>query len=175
MKKLFILAVISASFCSCSNFYKTLATNGSPTATRMKDLKKQQKYFILRDSTAGYAMTNVSISADGKNIESDLVSIPDQHMTHMWKPKGEKLKYDKADADYVLHEVHLYSSPDSSRGPGHYSLPINMVQKTEVLQKDIDKTSRNHATAIILGVAGAAAILTIVGVAVAAAAWSTIL
>lgn len=75
MKKLTCILLITVVFSSCSNFYRTIITDRQPTAAGMNDLKKQQKYFIIRDSAHAYAMNNVTISADGKYIQSDLVSV----------------------------------------------------------------------------------------------------
>ena len=173
MKKLIIIFLITIAFSSCSNFYRTIVTDGHPTATAMDDLKKQQKYFIIRDSAHAYAMNNVSISVDGKNIQSDLVSLPDEHMTHLWKALGEKLKYDKSYEAFVLNEVHLYTVPDSTMASGHYTVPLSNVYRTEVLQKDTIRTRRNHTRAIVFGVVGTAVVVVGIGAAVFAASWNS--
>ena len=170
MKKLLMIICISTLLSSCSNFYKAI-TNGQPTTASLDDLKKQQKYFILRDNTIGYEMLNVNFSADGKNIECDLASLPDEHMTHMWKGEDERLKYEKSYAGYVLNEVHIYARGDSNMAPGHYILPLQNVLKTEVLQKDVVMTKKNHTRAVLLGVGGTAVLLVGVAAIIVSAGW----
>jgi len=108
-------------------------------------------------------MTNVSISPDGQNIQSDLIALPDEHMTHMWHAADDNPKYEKLYADYVLNEVHLYAYPDSNRAPGHYILPLNNVWKTEILQKDTIRTRKNHVRSILLGVGGTVVVVGVIG------------
>jgi len=172
MKKLIIILLAAVTFSSCSNFYKAITTNGHPTAASLEELKRQQKYFILRDSSMAYGMTNISVSADGKSVQSDLVSLPDQHLAHVSKAKVDKPKYDKLYADYLFNEVHIYSIPDSNRAPGHYTLPFSDILKTEVLQKDTIRTRRNHVRAAVLGVVGTVAVLGAAAAAMASAALS---
>jgi len=170
MKKLIIILLAAVSLSSCSNFYRVVVAKGPATSTSIDDLKKQQKYFILRDTSRAYAMNNISISPDGQSLQTDLTSIPDQHMTYLWKPRGEKPKYDKMNEPYVLSEVHLYMLPDSNMAPGHYILPIKNIQATEILEEDKKRTRQNHTRVIILSVAGSAVtIAAIVGIAAATA------
>lgn len=166
MKKLIIAILLVGAFSSCSNFYKVIVTSGPATSKVINDLKRQQKYFILKDTSRAYAMNNVSVSPDGQSIQTDLTSIPDQHLTYLWRPKDEKPKYDKMNGPYVLNEVHLSMVPDSNMGPGHYTLPFNKVQATEILEKDKIRTNRNHARSIILGISGAAVLISTIVVAI---------
>ncbi len=159
MKKLLTAILLVSAFSSCSNFYKVIVTNGPATPKGIEDLKKQQKYFILRDTARAYSMNNISVSPDGQSVQADLTSIPDQHMTYLWRPKGEKPKYDKMNEPYVLNEVHLYMLPDSNMAPGHYTLPLKNVQATEILQKDVARTSRNHIAAVLITVGGIAVLV----------------
>jgi hypothetical protein len=170
MKKLLTAILLVSAFSSCSNFYRVVVTNGPATSKGIEDLRKQEKYFILRDTSRAYAMNNVTISPDGQSVQADLASIPDQHMTYVWKPRGEKPRYDKMNEPYVLNEVHLYMLPDSNMAPGRYTLPLKNVQATEILEKDKARTTRNHATAIILSLVGTAAVIAIITYAVAASA-----
>jgi len=163
MKKILLFSFIICLCTSCSNFYKAITTSGKPTATRVEELKDQQKYFILRDDARAYGMNNITISKDGQDIECDLASLPDEHLTHMWKPKEERPTYQKADAKYVLNEVHLYTIPDSNRAPGHYKFSLSSVVKTEMLQKDIVRTRNNHIRAVVFSIGGTALLLLGIG------------
>ena len=162
MKKLLAAILLVSVFSSCSNFYRVIVASGPATSKGIEDMKKQQKYLILRDTSRAYAMNNVSVSPDGQSLQTDLTTIPDQHMTYLWRTKGEKPTYDKMNEPYVLNEVHLYMLPDSNMGPGHYTLPLKNIQATEILEKDKKRTQRNHTTAVVLTVVGSA--LLIVGV-----------
>lgn len=173
MKKLLTAILLVSAFSSCSNFYRVVVANGPTTSKGIEDLKKQQKYFILRDTSRAYAMNNVSVSPDGQSLQADLTSIPDQHMTYLWRAKEEKPKYDKMNEPYVLNEVHLYMLPDSNMAPGHYTLPLKNIQATEILEKDKKRTTRNHTTAIVLTVVGVAVgIAVVVGIAASSAFFS---
>lgn len=94
-------------------------------------------------------------------------------MTHLWKAKGDKPKYEKSYEAFVLNEVYLYAIPDSNMAPGHYTVPLSNVYKTEVLQKDDFRTRRNHTRAIVLGVVGTAVVVVGIGAAVFAASWNS--
>jgi|GEM_PF-4589316 len=163
MKNLCIILLATVIFSSCSNFYKAVTTIGHSNAADLEELKRQQKYFILRDNSMAYGMTNISVNPDGKSVQCDLVSLPDQHLTHASKAVADKPKYDKVYADYIFNEVHIYTNPDSSRAPGHYTLPFSDVLKTEVLQKDTVRTRRNHIRSVLLGVGGTVVVVGAIG------------
>ncbi len=68
MKKLLIAIIVIGSFASCSNYYKVLLAPQPANAISITDLKKNNRYFILRNGNEAFAMNNVSISTDQKNL-----------------------------------------------------------------------------------------------------------
>jgi hypothetical protein len=160
MKILMFSIAFLATCCSCSNYYKVLTTNGPASPTGIEDLKSKQKYFILRNGTVSYSMNDISVSNDRKNLACTLDTVPDEHTVHLWngdhgKMKYKKSKYAGSNEAFVLNEVHVYASPGTHTAAGQFTMPLSNVQRTEVIEKDIRRTSTSHVVgglAIGLGV-----------------------
>ncbi len=172
MKKLMTAIIVLAAFSSCSNYYKAITTTNPATANSIEDLKMKHKYFILRDSTQAYAMSNISITADRKSIQCNLDSLPEEHIVHLTKGISGKMDYVKTKDAYgneedVLNEVHLFTTPNSHAAIGPFTMPLSNVQKTEIPEKDITRTRKSHTKGAIIAVGASVlavgAILAIVG------------
>jgi hypothetical protein len=103
------------------------------------------------------------LTADRNNLQGILESVPDNHTTHLWAEKNAKLKYSKSNEPgayeaFVLSEVHLHTPNNANLAPGPFTLPLISINKTEVLEKDIKRTRKNHTIVWISTVAGIALI-----------------
>ena len=172
MKKLLIAIIVLGSCSSCSNYYKAVLAQQPANADSITDLQMKNRYFILRNGGAAFAMKDISISGDKKDLQCNLVTVPFDHMQHLNRNEKSKLTYNGR-AEYeslVLDEVHVYISPDSNIVAGPYTLALAKVKKTEVIEKDNVKTKKSQTRGIVLGVS-----ITVVALAVivgAAAAYS---
>jgi len=166
MKNLLIAVIVLIAFSSCSNYYKAVLAPQTANADTITDLKMKEKYFILRNGSEAFAMKNISISTNRKNLQCNLETLPLEHKLHLTKGSKGKMEYSKPtkisnndeDESAVLNEVHVYIAPGDNTVIGPYSIALDKVQKIEVLEKDKQKTSKSNALAIGISV-GTVAIL----------------
>ncbi len=160
MKNILILALLLTGFSSCSNYYRAITASEPTKAASYNDLQDNKKYYILRNGSEAFAMKNISISSDRKNLECTLESLPMEHQLYIrngsnGKSKYRKAGYDQQDETVVLNEVHIYITPGVKTEPGKYSLAFENIQKAELIEKDKVKTQKSHVLGTILGVSGA--------------------
>jgi hypothetical protein len=130
----------------------------------------KNRYFILRNGSKAFAMKDISISNDRKNLQCNLETVSFDHTLHLNRNGKSKLTYNRPgkteDESPVLDEVHLYISPDSNIVAGPYTLALAQVKKTEVLEDDKLKTKQNHRVGTVVGISvavgGVALILALV-------------
>jgi hypothetical protein len=166
MKKMAFAGIIfSISFLliSCNSYYRTALGTKPVTASTIEELKKDNRFFILRAGAQAFAMNDISISPDQKNLQCTLGILPNDHQLHLTKAFTGNMKYEK-DEEAVLNEVHLYTASNGNAVIGPYTMGLDQVKKIEVLEPDKDRTrkSRNAGIAIGVGVAAAATVVTII-------------
>jgi hypothetical protein len=149
-----LIAIIVLGSCSsCSNYYKAVLAPQPANADSITDLKMKNRYFILRNGSEAFAMKNISISSDRKDLQCNLETVPFDHTLHLNRTEKSKLTYNKPgkaeDESPVLDEVHLYISPDSNIVASPYTLALGRIKKTEVLEEDKVKTKHNHRVELV--------------------------
>lgn len=160
-------------FSSCSNYYKVISSTGPARVQDITNLNNEHKYFIVHDNYKAYAMENIAFTADHTCIQGTLINLPEEHTHYLNKGKKDKQKYSKYDQNGkidpgLLNEVHLYTSPDSNLVPGPYTLPLSMLKKTAIIEKDVERTNRNHTIVIASVIIGTPLLLIgLLGVAIA--------
>ncbi len=160
MKNLFIIFTAICLLTSCANYYRVALGSTPVTAQKIEDLKSVGKYFILRDGSNTYVMSNISFSTDQKILNCTLDSFPRfEHRLHLTKGVTGNFKYqDKKlsddDETSVLNEVHIYFYSDGKSKTGTYSLQLDRIQKMEVLERDVAKTKKSKALGLGLGITG---------------------
>ena len=161
MKKLLIAIIVLGSFSSCSNYYKAVLVPQPANADSIGNLKKTNRYFILRNGSEAFVMTNISISTDNKNLQCNLETLPFEHRLHLTNGRNGKMKYNKKNnitdenETAVLNEVHIYLTPDGNIAPGPYTLALDKVKKTEIIEKDKIKTKHSYAMGTAVGISTA--------------------
>jgi hypothetical protein len=154
---------------SCHNFYKaTAGKSGVNAAGSIDSLKLQNRYFILRTGGQAYYMNNMVLSSDRKTLSSTLDSLPPEHKLHLKNGHKGNLQYKKIDINevQVLSEVHLYTASTSKITIGeNFSLPLDQVQKIEVIEKDRKRTTNSYVIGAIGYTLGA---MVVVGIIIAA-------
>ena len=153
----------------CQHFYKTQsfqntkATNldTAGIAQNIDAAQYQNRYFILRTGSEAYYMRNVMVSEDRKFITCQLDTLQSIHTFHLTKGRGGNMRYKVNHPERaVLNEVHLYIPTDTAaKAFSSYSLPLNTVQKVEVIEKDKGKTTLSY---VLGGLGIAAGTLTVI-------------
>lgn len=176
MKKLLISMLIFGTCSSCSNYYKAITAAEPTKAASLNDFQDNQKYYILRNGNSAFAMKNITISSDRKNVQCTLEELPFDHKLYVTNGTNGKMKYKTKtytddDESGVLTEVHIYLTPGSKTGTGAYTLALENIQKAEIIEKDKIKTRRSHTvgTVVAIGVP-----VLVVGLVVALAAASSL-
>jgi len=170
IKDYFLAFALLFSIAGCHNFYMASPINKNyDEAKAIDSLKKQNKYFILRNGDRVFHMQDISISDDNKTLNTTLEKVsPDQQM-YIYKDRNEKMIYKKNDSDdlKVFNEAHIFIAPDTAITTGAYTLQLNDIKKIELITKDKAKSTSSHVVggiviiaASALLVVGAAALLT---------------
>ena len=154
----------------CHNYYKA-TQKGTGTYTEKAEvadsLKIQNRYFILRNGSQSYYMSNIVLSEDKKTLHSTLETLPANHQFHLVKGRRGKMQYKKNDPDdlTVLSEVHFYIEPDNTAAIGKYALQLEKVQKIEIIEKDKGRTTSSYVIGAIGYTLGAVAIVAVIAIA----------
>ncbi len=171
MKKLLTIIIILFAFASCNNYYKAVTANQPVPTSIVETMKMKDKYFILRDDLKAFAMKNILITEDKKNIQCTLETLPAMHKLHLTNGRDGDMKYRTTkitddDETLVLNEVHVYIIPGNNSDTGSFTISIANIEKIEILEKDKQKTKRSHAvgTAVAIGVS----VIAVAGIAAAA-------
>ena len=168
MKMLLISMLIFGTCSSCSNYYKAITAAEPAKAASLNDFQDNQKYYILRNGNSAFAMKNITISSDRKNVQCTLEELPFDHKLYVTNGTNGKMKYKTKtytddDESGVLTEVHIYLTPGSKTGTGAYTLALENIQKAEIIEKDKIKTKRSHVTGTVIGVS--ATVIGVLGIA----------
>lgn len=129
---------------SCQNYYKATVKDVPAFTQNPNAPLYGSRYFILRNGVNAFHMNNIRISEDKRTIICHLDSLGFNHTLHLTKGRGGHLRYKTTEAA-VLNEVHLYILFDSNaKANSDYTIPVNKVQKIEVIEKDRDKTTASY-------------------------------
>lgn len=172
LQMLFLLLLTTLLFSACKNYYMAADSNHKPATRSFDSLGKESRYFILRSGGLAYAMNNVAIDNNQQLMSYTVDTLARWHLLHLKKGYG-KMQYKKTNPmDYnVLNEVHVYVPEPKTMSMGEtYSLPIDSIQKIEVLIHDKKRTRRSKELGVAAGV-GVASIGLLVSVAVAMSQW----
>lgn len=163
MLSAFLLTTV---LCCCHNFYMTKNAN---TVTRneksnsIQQLKDQKRFFILRSGSDAFYMKNVSVSSDQSTVTAYLDTLPPEHRLHLKNGRKGKSRYKKGTADEaILTEVHLYIPADNNLQAGNFVLPLEKVQKIEVVEKDKGRTTGSYIVGALGYTLGAFAVAAII-------------
>jgi hypothetical protein len=144
---------------SCFRHYYQIAKQPfSASPQTIDSLEKQSRYFILRSGDYAWHMKNITVSNDQKTIHCELADLPFAHQLHMKKGEHhENFQYKpKEPTKAVLEEVHFFIAPEPIAKDGVFTLPVDKIQRIEVLQKDGGRTVASHMLGAV-GILGAIA------------------
>src|SRR4029079_3640118 len=136
---LFIVLFSTALILSCHNYYKATKARIASTprvASVVDSLHDQHRYFVLRNGSRAYYMSNFTLSNDRTKLTTTLDYLPEEHRLHLRKGhRNHNMQYKSGtDEAMVLNEVHLYIKDDTLAQSGSYTLMLDQVQKIEVIQ-----------------------------------------
>jgi hypothetical protein len=146
-----LLLLITATSCF-RHYYKIAKQPFNASSQTVDSLQKKSRYFILRSGDYAWHMDKISLSEDQKTIHCVLTDLPFSHQLHMKKGEHhENFQYKpKEPTRAVLEEVHFFISPEPLAKDGVFTLPVDKIQRIEVIEKDGGRTVGSH----ILGVFG---------------------
>ena len=124
------------------HYYKIAKQPVEATPETVNTLQKESRYFVLRSAQYAWHMKNISVSNDQKTIQCELADLPFEHQLHLVRGEHhENMQYKtKKPTRVVLSEVHFFVPQDVSAKNGPYTIPIDKVEKIEVIEKDGGRT-----------------------------------
>lgn len=166
------IAVLLLAVCggACHTYYKATPAppaNTNEAATTIDSLKKQNRYFILRNGNAAYSINYPKLSDDKKFLLCQLDMITPGHQLHLVNGYKGKMQYKRNSVEglNVLSEVHFYTTFDTSARQGAYSLPLDRVQKIEIIEHDRKRTTNSYVIGAVGYTLGAAVIVSVIALA----------
>lgn len=154
-------------FTGCASYYKAISTpveTNAQKATTIEMLKNNGRVFILRDGKNAFLIKEPVVSEAKNKIDCTLDTVSDVNKLHLTLGRKGKMKYKKVipSDKAVLNEVHVYVDAGSNPALGSYRIPLENINKIEVIKKDEHKTTGSHllgGIGIILGIGFAAIII----------------
>ena len=132
------------------------------TTNDFDSLSNESRYFILRSGDLAYAMNNLVIDKNQQALSYTIDTLPQWHSLHLAKGYG-KMRYKKTSPTdfHVLNEVHIYVQLKDITIKETYLLPIDSIQKIEILVHDGKRTTTSTVLggAAVVGGAGLAFII----------------
>jgi hypothetical protein len=150
---------------SCKSFYKASTINPSANKTQSIDsLQALNRYFILRSSGQAYFMNGLQLSQDRRTLTATLDTLPPQHQMYLTKSRNGNMHYKKSNPQdlAVLSEVHLYAPAVKASMGETIMLPLDQVQKIEVIEHDKKRTTNSYVIGAIGATLGAFAVAMII-------------
>ncbi len=131
-------------------YYKTVSPSPDSVAANYST-KYSNRYFILRNGSTAYYMSNMILSDNKQSVACLLDTLPAEHRLHLRRGRNGHLRYKGSLPEAtVLSEVHLYIPVDTTARQGKsYTLSLGKVTKVEVIEKDKGLTT---SVAILSGV-----------------------
>jgi len=142
--------IILIAFPGCfQHYYKARVPqydSNLPKTSVIDTLRKQGKYFVLRNGSDAYYMKDISLSPDNKTLKITLDKLPKDHMLYLTRGREGVMKYERGNPNdmKVFSEVHVYIAPDSNITTGNYVLQPGNIQKIELIQKNKARTTASY-------------------------------
>jgi hypothetical protein len=147
-----VLVFSLISFCSCDvNYYKPRTINKQQETSEFLNSANAGRYFILRTPGMAYAMNNIKLSLDKKQLHFIIDSLPGNHKLHLFNGATGNLDFSKKrNEENIINEVHIYKDIDQVFNPYQpIMISIDSISKIEILQ--LDRKRRNDAkTSIVI-------------------------
>jgi hypothetical protein len=164
---LIVVLVVFLLNAACHTYYKATPARITEVAKNIDSLQKINRYFILRNGNAAYSIINPTLSEDKKFLRCRLDIIPPSHHLHLMNGYKGKMQYRRSTVEglNVLSEVHFYTPFDTSARQGTYSLPLDRVQRIEIIEHDRKRTTSSYVIGAVGYTLGAAVIVSVIALA----------
>jgi hypothetical protein len=165
--KISATVLVAAIFVACKTYYKANYIDPSSSVKTVDSLKKNNRYFILRNGDEAFYIKNIELSTDQKTAKCILESLPPNHLLHLTNGIKGKKEYKRSSPDNmnVVNEVHFFIPKDNTAGIGNYTLQLDKVNKIEVLEHDKKRTTNSYVLGTVAGVIGTLAFVTVIAIA----------
>jgi hypothetical protein len=147
IKSLFLLCF----FLSCKNFYMAVNPSKGSKGASVDSLKNLNRYFILRSGGQAFYLKNMTLSDDRKILTATPDTLAPNHKLHLVNGRNGKQQYKKYNEleIAVLNEVHFYAPTVQAKVGESFQLPLDQVQKIEVIEKDRKRTTNSYVIGAI--------------------------
>ena len=152
-------------FSSCY-YYKATTLSGNDNRIKIATLDSLQsanRYLILRNGNDDYYhIQKLQRSDDGKSLMLSLDSVSEVHRYLLNRRALPNKRYRKSKSlqNQVVTEVHVYTAYRQDIKTGEVTLPLESIEKIDVLKHDAKRTVNSHVLSG-LGIAAAGAGITI--------------
>ncbi len=162
--KISAMVLVAAIFVACKTYYKANYIGPSSSVKAVDSLKKNNRYFILRNGDEAFYIKNIELSTDQKTAQCTLDLLPLKHQLHLSKGRDGRMWYSTKDSLYkeVINEVHYYMPKDNTAVIGNYTLQLDKVNKIEVLEHDKKRTKSSYITGAFIATGGILVIVVII-------------
>jgi hypothetical protein len=127
----------------CATYYMPVKADTS-TPRAAGDIVTEyasKKLLILRQGTNSYGLKNPTVDTTALTLNANLVLL-DSSLYQYINAKPRKYSYTN---DVVLKEVHVFSKDSSSADiTSAFTLPLNKIEKIEVIEKDKKRTNKGY-------------------------------
>jgi hypothetical protein len=161
-KKTGISLFVFVVFClcsGCSHFYMASSrpyANDLQKAAIIDSLSQVGKYFILRSGTNAFVLEHLTFIPDSNTLQARADFLPAYHRMYLTKDRDHRMRYIKKNPNdlKVLTEVHLYLNPATRITAGDVVIPLQDIQKIDVIKKNKAKTTTSYIVGSVIGVIG---------------------
>lgn len=139
-KGIIILYIILANT-SCINYYKVNSSK-EITAEDRKSLLYPSKQVIVHLKDTSCALKNVSIN--NNVLAGKLIVLGDREVKYLHPSSGSRNHYRSSDARFIFNQVHLYAEGIEVPDNRQVSIPMDMISKVDIYQKNKGATIASH-------------------------------
>ncbi len=147
-------------------YYYKMRTKTSALPEEVTGLQDREKVFILDDYFQAWQYSDLEFKGD--TLYGKISGLNDLQQTYLTKKRNNSMRYKKADMAIVLNEVHIFSSNITlTKGDSLEliaSIHISDIDKVEIYDKDVGKTTASFVFSTIGVVVGAFIIIMILAV-----------
>jgi hypothetical protein len=143
----------------CNRFYKPVAVKKNTEVETLRKAIKNNKFLILRDSSAAYAMQHVRLNETNDTLYARLSEPGVNHTLYVTDAKRRFAYKPRKGQSIVLDEVHVFSDVNLPKDSvGNLKMPLTALHSIEIIEFDKKKTTTTRILGYALGVGAAIAI-----------------
>ncbi len=154
----------------CHRYYRAVPVDAEGVEKKEASLKKlneEKKYFILRQGSQGYALSNVVLDQTNMTLTAEPGPLPPEHKLYLNDPGRNKFIYNrKQKQEVVLREVHIFTRDTSGIVAGQTdTFSLSDVTRIDVIEFDQKRTTNSYTVGAIAITLGAALVIALLAAA----------